>query len=859
MTKKAPTKRTPRAPRVPTDEAARAFRRENALSEAVRASLELVRKPLGFDSAIAWAELHGQGVLQSVGQVDAERDANRVLHRQDREPAVEAWNRGQTQRDGAVVCVPVEAFGQRVGAFEFRRSSGSFTPTQVKAQETFVVGLSNAYIDRLRRSELEAEVTDLQTLQTVLAAVEESEDFESAVTTVLNEIRSAFDWAYGSFWRLDREKRALVFDMDSGSVSSEFRAASERAEFREGAGIDGRAWSQKGLVEVEDLGQVRDCPRREPAERAGVKSGFAFPVVWQGEVVGTVDFFSTRSLVLSPSRRRILEELSGGLTRTLERMAREQERREAEKRSAVLESALDNANKAFMLIDRDLVITYANKSTQELMRANEAVLRETFPGFRADGLVGTCIDIFHKDPAHQRGMLADRRNLPHSTTITVGPLKFAITVSAVTDKEGNYVGNTMEWDDVTLLRKAEDQIKSLIDEASAGQLDARLDVEGWDGFVKEVGVGVNALLDQVVTPVKELKENLGAIASGNLVAAMSEAYRGEFAEISAAFNATATNLRGVVDRIRTAASAISEGSTQISAGNNDLSTRTQGQAAALEETAATVEELTGTVRQNANNAREANQLASGARNQAEEGGEVVSNAVDAMQAIAEASKKIADIIGVIDEIAFQTNLLALNAAVEAARAGEQGRGFAVVATEVRNLAQRSATAAKEIKALIKDSGEKVDEGCRLVDASGETLRNIVGSVKKVSDIVAEISAASDDQATAIEQVNQAVTQMDSATQQNAGLVEEAAAASMSLSDEATQLKDLVAYFQTGERQEGEGESNGKLSRPAREAPAASPRSKPAASATESKTVQPAVAAAGPSAGAPASDEHWTEF
>ena len=233
---------------------------------------------------------------------------------------------------------------------------------------------------------------------------------------------------------------------------------------------------------------------------------------------------------------------------------------------------------------------------------------------------------------------------------------------------------------------------------------------------------------------------------------------------------------------------------QLSQGNDDLSQRTQEQAAALEQTAASMEEMTATVKQNADNARSANQLANGARAQADRGGTVVSEAVQAMQEINESSRKIADIISVIDEIAFQTNLLALNAAVEAARAGEQGRGFAVVATEVRTLAQRSASAAKEIKELIGDSVEKVRTGSELVDSSGKVLAEIVDSVKKVSDIVAEISAASEEQSTGIDQVNNAVTQMDETTQQNAALVEEAAAASKAMQQQAQQLIAQISFF-----------------------------------------------------------------
>jgi methyl-accepting chemotaxis protein len=254
----------------------------------------------------------------------------------------------------------------------------------------------------------------------------------------------------------------------------------------------------------------------------------------------------------------------------------------------------------------------------------------------------------------------------------------------------------------------------------------------------------------------------------------------------------------VVSKVKLVAAEVHRGADEISSGNANLSQRTEEQSSSLEETASSMEEMTTTVKQNADNAGQANQLAMAARDQAEKGGSVVSQAVKAMADINDASKKIADIIGVIDDIAFQTNLLALNAAVEAARAGEQGRGFAVVASEVRSLAGRSATAAKEIKELIQDSVKKVEDGSVLVTQSGQTLEKIVASVKKVSDIVAEIAAASREQSSGIEQVNRAVMQMDELTQQNAALVEEATAASQAMAEQVRGLNEMLARYRIAE-------------------------------------------------------------
>lgn len=302
------------------------------------------------------------------------------------------------------------------------------------------------------------------------------------------------------------------------------------------------------------------------------------------------------------------------------------------------------------------------------------------------------------------------------------------------------------------------------------------------------------LARSILTALREAMGVAGRIAAGELGHRIELERSDEFGQLLRALKTMDTKLVDIVSEVRASADRVGAASRQLAQGNDDLSSRTQEQAAALEETASSMEEMTSTVKQNADNAKHASQLAVSAHEQADSGGGIAERAIEAMSEINSSSRKIADIIGVIDEIAFQTNLLALNAAVEAARAGEQGRGFAVVATEVRTLAQRSAVAAKEIKDLISDSVEKVKIGSGYVDRSGKALVEIVGSIKKVTDIVAEISAASQEQASGIDQVNNAVTQMDTATQQNAALVEEASAASKSMQMQAEELMRQVAFF-----------------------------------------------------------------
>jgi methyl-accepting chemotaxis protein len=325
-----------------------------------------------------------------------------------------------------------------------------------------------------------------------------------------------------------------------------------------------------------------------------------------------------------------------------------------------------------------------------------------------------------------------------------------------------------------------------------------------------IGLGVLAVLvgsafaywitRSITTPLKQAVLVAQKVAAGDLTSDIEVRTQDETGQLLQSLKDMNTSLVGIVGQVRQGTDTIATASSQIAAGNMDLSSRTEEQASSLEETAASMEELTSTVKQNADNARQANQLAASASAVAVKGGQVVAQVVDTMGAINTSSRKIVDIIGVIEGIAFQTNILALNAAVEAARAGEQGRGFAVVAAEVRSLAQRSAAAAKEIKVLIDDSVSKVGQGSSQVAQAGKTMEEIVDSVKRVTDIMAEIAAASQEQTQGIEQINQAITQMDQVTQQNAALVEEAAAAAQSLQEQASGLSQVVSVFRLDDGQ-----------------------------------------------------------
>ena len=470
------------------------------------------------------------------------------------------------------------------------------------------------------------------------------------------------------------------------------------------------------------------------------------------------------------------------------------EEKAREKVVARLQAAVDSAQTNLMMCDDDLNITYANNSVVEMMRNRQAELRTIWPSLNPDALVGECIDQFHKDPSHQRALLGDKNRLPAEAEIVVAGITFKVNASYIEGPDGEYMGNMVEWQDLTEIKDAEKQIQNIIQAATEGRLDDRIDHATYDGGMKAIASGVNDLVETFSLPLRAIGSVLGDLSEGNLDIQANGEYLGEIKDLMDAANTTIGNLRDSIGNISTASGNIAVATSEIAAGNADLSNRTEQQAAELEETAASVEELTSTVQQTASNSKRANDLAEGASSLATKGGDVVKDAVVAMSEINSSSKKIADIIGVIDEIAFQTNLLALNAAVEAARAGEHGRGFAVVASEVRNLAQRSAGAAKEIKLLINDSTDKVNEGTKLVDESGEVLGQIVTSVQEVSALISDIAAASSEQAAGIEQVNASVTNLDSVTQQNAALVEESSAAAMSLQDQSGTLDKATSFF-----------------------------------------------------------------
>ncbi len=509
--------------------------------------------------------------------------------------------------------------------------------------------------------------------------------------------------------------------------------------------------------------------------------------------------FETR-MPPQPGERKAISDTAERLRRVL------MEAQDAAKETLKIKIALDNASSCVMMADNEGVIRYQNKALRALMQRSEGAFRSVLPSFTAAGLHGASFDIFHKNPARQRNLIANLKG-EHRSDFRVGGMHVRLLANPILDETGARLGAVIEWMDRTAEVTAEKEIAAIVEAAAAGNFSERIAEDGKTGFLLEMACGLNAIIGTSEDALSEIARILKALARGDLTQKIETRFKGVFAELAADSNTTIERLQEIILQIREASESINTAAREIAIGNNDLSHRTEEQASSLEETAASIEQLSTTVRQNAENATQANRLAEEASESAARGGEVVSRVVSTMHGITESNREIADITTLIDGIAFQTNLLALNAAVEAARAGEHGRGFAVVASEVRSLAQRAAEAAKNITSVSAASVGKANEGARLVESAGAAMDDIVTQVKRVTAIIGEIASASNEQSDGIGQVNKAVTSIDQITQQNAALVEEATAAAKSMEDQSEALVRSVAVFKL--RQEaGSGAGRG---------------------------------------------------
>ena len=493
-----------------------------------------------------------------------------------------------------------------------------------------------------------------------------------------------------------------------------------------------------------------------------------------------------------------------GLMRSLNTMqakllARQESDRIVTQEMSRLKCALDNVQVNVRVADNDGKLIYVNHTLRDTLLRCEKEFQREIPGFAADKVVGGSVGIFYADPQAALARLRNLNSVARSQLI-LGGRNYDVVTTPILSEAGEKLGSVGQWIDLTEQLRAETEISNIVAAAANGDFTQRVSLANKESFFLKLAQDINRLTETSEAGLKEVARVLAALAHADLTQTITSEYQGTYAQLKTDANTTVANLTDIISRVKEAANTINTAAQEISTGNADLSQRTEEQASTLEETASSMEELTSTVRQNAENARQANQFAQGASEVAVKGGTAVHQVVLTMSSISASSAKIADIISVIDGIAFQTNILALNAAVEAARAGEQGRGFAVVATEVRNLAQRSAAAAKEIKTLINDSVEKVEQGSHQVHLAGKTMDEIVSAVKRVTDIMGEITAASSEQSQGIEQVSRAITQMDEVTQQNAALVEQAAASAESLGEQANEMAQLMETFRmTGSR------------------------------------------------------------
>ena len=595
------------------------------------------------------------------------------------------------------------------------------------------------------------------------------------------------------------------------------------------------------------------------------------------------------------------------------------------RRAAAKLLALDALQTNVMVADADLNIRYMNPAVRQLLQNAEGELRQELPRFSVATLIGSNIDVFHKNPSHQRAMLATLTQR-HNATIWVGKLAFDLLVTPLVAGTKR-IGFVVEWADakarlqnldyagqIAAISRSQSIIEfdpnGIIGTANQSFLDvlgySLGDIQGkhhsifveqsfrqspdytkfWErlragefqaaefkrvsrtGQILTIQASYNPILDGQGKVVKVVKfatdvtnrvlsvdaigEALAALAEGNLEQRLEVPFTPELEKLRGDFNRALGTLQGTVQLVGQSSMTIKSGTDEIRSSSDDLSRSSEQQAASLEETAAALDEITTTVRKTAEGAKHASHVVANAKNDAEHSGGVVREAVSAMSGIEQSSRQITQIIGVIDEIAFQTNLLALNAGVEAARAGDAGKGFAVVASEVRALAQRSADAAKEIKALISASGRQVDQGVNLVGEAGNALERIVTQVAEINTIVGEIAASAQEQATALHEVNTAVNRMDQMTQQNVAMVEETTAASHSLSQETDELERLIGSFQVGPVAAAPA-----AARPARKASGVVKLSHPSKTVTVIK--QTGRGGAAPKPRPVSREENWEEF
>jgi methyl-accepting chemotaxis protein len=571
------------------------------------------------------------------------------------------------------------------------------------------------------RARLDEANQNTRAISETFEAVAAARTPDEAAVAALNAVRSAFGWAYGSFWRLDPAENVLKFAQDSGTVNDEFRRVTQAARFREGEGLSGRAWRNRDLFFTPDIGQMTDCCRAPVAQRMGVKSGVCFPILSNGQVIGTMDFFALETVTPSPERLEALRKVGRLVSESFDRLAKAAD-------AARVLSMVEAAPINMMYADRELRIRYLNPASLKTLKAIEHLLP-----VKADQVLGQNIDIFHKRPEHQRGMLADAKNLPHKANIQLGDQTLELLVSPVLDQNRSYVGTMVTWAVITEkleserkikeanereqrqaaeLREKVGQILDVVNAAAVGDLTREVTVKGADS-IGQLGEGLTKFFG-------ELRGTIGQIGmNGHSLASSAE----ELSSVSTQMNANAEE---------TSAQA-----NVVSAASEQVSKNVQTVATAAEEMSASIKEI-------AKNAAEAAKVATNAVKVAERTNSTVAK-------LGESSAEIGNIVKVITGIAQQTNLLALNATIEAARAGEAGKGFAVVANEVKELAKETARATEDIS-------QKIAAICADTKESVEAIGQIGGIINQINDISNTIASAVEEQTATTNEISRTIAE-----------------------------------------------------------------------------------------------------